>query len=298
MNEICVLEEETDPDALLLLRRIAEANRRNILNEGQHSEIGIFWIDVGTDAIIKFSTPWTDAVGDRDIYDVGVTHSTYWEQNRARYGYPDLEYEELPRGRVIYKKKVNKFTIYLNSRLGAKKYKSMILDAFKLDRANTVFCRDDHYETTTDCDDPGHNGSTINQGHQMDPLDQFKNTLPYPRKAQFTATYWYRAGVPAAVQLGDGAVKYLIPNLDPGVLQKLTSERVLDEVGFKAAREEYNRQESSIDKRFFEYFCEELDIVGHPKAALLYAKAYEHGHSSGHAEIMNYGEILVNLIRD
>ena len=140
------LELETDPEALLFLQKIAEANRRNI-NEGQNSEIGIFWIDTKTDAIIKFSTPWTDNIGDNDVYDVGVTHSTYWRDNKARYGYPELEYEELPRGRVLYKKKIDKFVVYLSSKLGTQsKYRDMIRHEFRLDKTNTVFKHDEHYE--------------------------------------------------------------------------------------------------------------------------------------------------------
>ena len=41
----------------------------------------------------------------------------------------------------------------------------------------------------------------------------------------------------------------------------------------------------------------DLEIVGNPKAELLWSKAWELGHSSGYHEVYSYASDLVDLIK-
>ena len=41
----------------------------------------------------------------------------------------------------------------------------------------------------------------------------------------------------------------------------------------------------------------QFHIVGHPKADLLYARAYEFGHSSGYSEVEYFYSELIELIK-
>lgn len=61
--------------------------------------------------------------------------------------------------------------------------------------------------------------------------------------------------------------------------------------------EAYRAEENRLHDLFYADFCAELGIVGHPKADALFEKAWEHGHSSGYSEVMQYGYDLVGLIR-
>jgi hypothetical protein len=147
-------EFETETRALRLLAKIHEANKINASNESV-PEVGIFWIDTDKKSIIKFSTPWSDVMGDRGLYDVGMTHYTYWSRYRTRHGnYGNLEYEDLPRGRVIYDKTNDLFKVYCGTVIGTNAvFKELILSNFNLPSAKTKFLRDAHYEPTADFGD-------------------------------------------------------------------------------------------------------------------------------------------------
>lgn len=71
-----------------------------------------------------------------------------------------------------------------------------------------------------------------------------------------------------------------------------------DAKDFKERAQAYNLETARLEAQFKQDFFVELDIVGHPKADKLYSKAWEHGHSAGYQEVMNYGYDLVDLIKD
>lgn len=80
--------------------------------------------------------------------------------------------------------------------------------------------------------------------------------------------------------------------------------RLADEVeAYEAALDEYRAAAAlhrNDDARLVEQFradlIEELGLTEHPKANLLYAKAWEMGHSCGLSEVVNYAEDLVELV--
>ena len=59
----------------------------------------------------------------------------------------------------------------------------------------------------------------------------------------------------------------------------------------------YNKDEKDRYEAFVNDLYDEFDVQNNPKKELLYAKAYEMGHSSGFSEIYNYFSELVDLIR-
>lgn len=127
--------------------------------------------------------------------------------------------------------------------------------------------------------------------------EKYKNTLPYPKKGDFTTTYWYRAGRVVATRDQHGMV------MDPAVgetieLGACVKEEVVDNDAFRAAKTAYGQYTANLEAQFKQDLFVELGIVGHPKAEKLFAIAWEHGHASGYSEIMSYAWDLVDLIKD
>lgn len=59
----------------------------------------------------------------------------------------------------------------------------------------------------------------------------------------------------------------------------------------------YNVRSVALEAEFRRDLEAHYDMVGHPKADLLYGKAYQMGHSGGMQEVANYYSDLVELVR-
>jgi len=109
-------------------------------------KVGVFWshngrIRAGT-ALVK------DGEDDGFFINYPFSHYQYW--NILQKNYPELkilEYDEVPRGRVIFSKEENMFLIYMDRALFSEKIKQKILREFALDKTKTRFGTDMHYTT-------------------------------------------------------------------------------------------------------------------------------------------------------
>lgn len=61
--------------------------------------------------------------------------------------------------------------------------------------------------------------------------------------------------------------------------------------------EAYKNEEARINEQFSKDLAAEHGITGHPKEAKLMALAWEHGHSCGLSEVVNYYEQFVELLK-
>lgn len=108
--------------------------------------IGIFWfydhkvIGISHD----FSLKEADSIG---LIDSKYTHVEYWEILRRQLPeLKDREYEQLPRGRVIFDTNKNKAIIYLDETLLKRRKVNGILNFFDLDFSSVVLRTDSHYK--------------------------------------------------------------------------------------------------------------------------------------------------------
>ena len=109
-------------------------------------ELGIFWID-------DSGTMFAESISLRDAPDYGEckifegSHFELWSKAvRSNPQWRDKEYEEIPRGRVVYKKHPKKpeFIVYLPKRLS--KYKNKVIVRFNLPSSHVRFdMSDEHY---------------------------------------------------------------------------------------------------------------------------------------------------------
>jgi len=109
-------------------------------------ELGIFWID-------DSGTMFAESISLQDAPDYGEckifegSHFELWSKAvRSNPQWRDKEYEEIPRGRVVYKKNPKKpeFIVYLPKMLS--KYKNKVIDRFNLPSSHVRFdMSDEHY---------------------------------------------------------------------------------------------------------------------------------------------------------
>lgn len=101
--------------------------------------IGIFWFYKNKVIGISHSYSLKDA-DSLGLIDSDFTHVEYWEEiKRIIPELNDKEYEELPRGRVIFNVNRDK-TLLIRNKV------NQILEFFSLDFENTILKKDPHYK--------------------------------------------------------------------------------------------------------------------------------------------------------
>ena len=106
--------------------------------------VGIFWLVNGR--LVIDCTPVAQAESYGDCKTHERSHSDYWDQLVRTGAVPDSEYEEHPRGRVVYDTKRNQFTIYADRCiLGKKAVVQRIIREMRLPGRQTVTATDSHY---------------------------------------------------------------------------------------------------------------------------------------------------------
>jgi hypothetical protein len=109
-------------------------------------DVGIFWIDRGQ--LIMAAVPLAEGVDDGLFINGMDDHDPYWETvQRTHTHLWDFEYDQVPRGRVLFNKAEHRFYIYLDKVLCKATIKHMIMGHFRLPPAMTIFQTDLHYTT-------------------------------------------------------------------------------------------------------------------------------------------------------
>ncbi len=109
--------------------------------------VGIFWIDdSGAMFADGVSLPKATDYGEFRTFD--KSHYESWDSViHAKPKWKHLEYEEVPRGRVVYKRdpKNPEFIVYMPRRIG--KFKNKVISRFKLPAGYVrVDFSDEHYQ--------------------------------------------------------------------------------------------------------------------------------------------------------
>ncbi|OTG83032.1 hypothetical protein [Acinetobacter sp. ANC 4648] len=110
-------------------------------------KIGIFWhfqnqiIGIAHD----FDLSDQDSLG---LIDSAYIHVKYWEEFRNQIAeLRHIEYEEIPRGRVIYNSLSNKTIVYMDAKLFKKRIAKQIAVFFELNFDDVIWQKDPHYKT-------------------------------------------------------------------------------------------------------------------------------------------------------
>jgi len=133
-----------------LLERIADRNRLAALNEGR-PEVGIFWIHPKTNELFGVHGEAHDTAIDDSLF-LNTHHDHYqaWKNMKRQKALPEefeySEYEDVPRGRVIFDKEAKKHRVFgPTKQMKNPQVQSRILREFNLPKAQTIFADDVHY---------------------------------------------------------------------------------------------------------------------------------------------------------
>src|ERR1039457_3060875 len=137
-----MLEEVALRNAVAMFRRVNAASKRR----ASIPEVGIFWIDDAGEMFTQ-SVSLRDAEDYGDFKIFGGTHYDLWSRAvRANPQWKDMEYEDVPRGRVVYRKDPKKpeFVIYMPKQIA--KHKNKVMYEFNLPTGYVRFdFTDEHY---------------------------------------------------------------------------------------------------------------------------------------------------------
>jgi hypothetical protein len=110
-------------------------------------KIGIFWYYQNQIIGIahEFQKSDQDSLG---LIDSPYTHVEYWETLRDVIPeFRNIEYEEIPRGRVIYNAKTSKSYVYMDAKLLKNNIARKVADFFELNFECVIWKKDPHYKT-------------------------------------------------------------------------------------------------------------------------------------------------------
>lgn len=119
------------------------------MTSDDNASVGIFWLiaEKGRSFLLTDKIKYSQAESYGDALTWGG-HYEFWEQLRKNHknNVPLWsEYEEWPRGRVIYNTKNHNFIAYADKKLFTKSGKKLLINEFCLPNANTIFLADSHY---------------------------------------------------------------------------------------------------------------------------------------------------------
>lgn len=135
----------------------------------------------------------------------------------------------------------------------------------------------------------------------MKPLDYYREVgTPFPSKSDHTVQYWYKNGAVFARRLPGWEAPRLAPDFKtvPAAadLNKLATERVVDETVYNQLRAEYQAASAILADEFRADALADSGLTGDPAGDVLFDKAWEDGHAHGHSEVLNELERLVDFL--
>ena len=120
-----------------------------------HPCIGIFWI-LPNDVICAFPEKFDLESRGRHFHDSEQSHIEQWPKVvHGHKGLDDFGYEEIPRGRILFDYRSNKFIAYVCADFVRNLLiRKALRDAFGLGRQKVMWATDEHYNFGTDEVDP------------------------------------------------------------------------------------------------------------------------------------------------
>ena len=112
----------------------------------QPGKVGIFWVFKGK--LLAATYPLQDGEEYGDAINGLTDHVKYWPQfQKLHPELRQLEYQDVPRGRVLFMQPTGKFHVYMDKTLHSLKNKRALIKKFELPGPSTQFLMDAHYTT-------------------------------------------------------------------------------------------------------------------------------------------------------
>jgi hypothetical protein len=124
-------------------------NPKRSLAKMPAGKVGIFW--VFQDMLLPGTFALSEGVEYGDAINGATDHVHCWPKFQESHpALSDVEYQDVPRGRVLFMKPHRQFHVYMDKVLHTQKIKRALMKEFQLPAVGTKFLTDAHYTT-----DPG-----------------------------------------------------------------------------------------------------------------------------------------------
>ena len=121
---------------------------------------------------------------------------------------------------------------------------------------------------------------------------KYTNTYPYPSKADFSTTYYYKFGELVAVSKG-GFIDHIKPEINMEDCVKGVSFRRAD---YLLELSKHSKAGHDAQLQFKADLADELGLTNHPKFNKLFDIAWEEEHDGGYEAVYNYADTLSELL--
>lgn len=115
-------------------------------------KIGIFWVYKNT--VLGITEDISQGFkGYNGLIDSNFDHVNIWEMLELKKQFLELqnmEYEQIPRGRILFSSKQNKHIIYMDKTLFESAIKQKIAEFFDVNLSQVIWKKDPHYNTNQD----------------------------------------------------------------------------------------------------------------------------------------------------
>ena len=123
----------------------------------------------------------------------------------------------------------------------------------------------------------------------MKPLSYYqKISVSIPKQQDYTTTYYYRKGVMVEMKVGKHDDDFQPP-------KKCVEEHILDEVSYNAHMKLYQEEFVKLQEEFRRDIIIKYEMTNHPKANVIFDKAWDIGCSSGLQSVEYYFTDIMNL---
>ena len=124
---------------------MSAAKRKATAEKGSTPKLGIFWVVRGK--LITVGIPFEEGAGYGEYAIYEPSHYSKWrELQKSGAAPPDCEYEEFPRGRVMFNRTTETFLLLADTCiLGDKRMLAQVMQEMHLPKAITVLNTDSHY---------------------------------------------------------------------------------------------------------------------------------------------------------
>ena len=110
------------------------------------SKVGVLWWQRGRS--LAAAIPLADGDETAHVIDSPVNHVGYWPQFKRRHPHLwTVEYEDVPRGRVLFSKETKMFCVYMDMKLHRPRIKAALRRTFGVSGRKVRFATDPHYTT-------------------------------------------------------------------------------------------------------------------------------------------------------
>lgn len=125
--------------------KLRQERIRALVAEGM-PEVGIWWYLKGR--LISDTLPWKEAPHSGGFYNGPSDHYHFWGKLQSAFKeLRNLEYDEVPRGRVLYDANNKKFLAYgAKGLIETRKLQDLLIREFRLHPKHTLFEADEHYK--------------------------------------------------------------------------------------------------------------------------------------------------------